>query len=345
MGGYVGNAPDQTAQNYDERYAPITRPRKNYIINGSWEVNAHGGDQNPIPSASYAGDRWFFFNNLATGVMRYDRIGQDGTFPHRAQSHGRFKVTTADTTIGASERCMVQQRIPMSDLAFGKMGTADAGTLVLSFLHCHTKTGIYSVGIANDDNTRAWVAEYTQDVSDAWETAEIVIPLDQAGTWTIASSLTFKVLFYFAAGSDYHAASNETWSSTTDTVSANQVNGFDSTDNYFRFADVQLEEGEVATEYESLSWAELRSMCEAFFQEVYVYLRDYAGAATRYSSYGVGFRQRTIISPTLTLTGMTEVNCSSSIGSPSPIGCRLQLVSTATGDMYAYGTLNVDAEL
>src|SRR5690606_10337134 len=91
----------------------------------------------------------------------------------------QMNVQTGDASIGATD---------IYRLSYGVEGPdweRVAGiTSTLSFLVCATVTGTYCVAIANSDNTRIFIAEYTISAANTWQKITINIPdTASTGTW------------------------------------------------------------------------------------------------------------------------------------------------------------------
>jgi len=144
----------------------------------------------------------------------------------------------------------------------------------LSFWHKHTKSGTYCVGYLNSAGDRSYVTEYTQSVTDTWEKAEMDITASPSGgTWDYTNGIGLKVYFSIATGSSFHGTA-DTWESAEDYGSSSQVNACDNTANNFMLAQVQLEAGSVATDFEIRNHTTELAMCKRYYQKSYPYGTD-----------------------------------------------------------------------
>lgn len=259
---YVGRSNDLAA---NVNSGPIAGLR-NAIIGGDFGVNPwqRGTTFMSAANGSYSADRWRY-SSSGTGVVD---ISNSSSAPTVAQA-GRLVTnsllidcTTADATIAAGEFYFIDQRIE------GYVWqTLAQRTMVLSFWHAHTKTGTYCVALRNGGADRAFIVEYTQAVSDAWEYAEFVIPASpSAGTWNYTTGIGLSVNFIVAAGSTFHTTANA-WNTGNFLATANQVNGLDSTANNFRLALVQLEAGLLATPFEGVPRGLVDLLCQRYFSK------------------------------------------------------------------------------
>jgi hypothetical protein len=154
--------------------------------------------------------------------------------------------TTVDSSIAAGDNCRIQAFI--EGYNFQRIAQK---VFTISFWHKHTKTGTYCVSFINSSADRSYVAEYTQSVADTWEKATItVVASPSAGTWDYTNGIGLKIVWSLAIGSTYHTTANA-WQTGNYFATSNQVNACDSTSNNFRIAQIQIEPGATATEFES----------------------------------------------------------------------------------------------
>ena len=241
---------------------------KNRIIGGNFSTNPwQRGTSFTGPTNAYTADRFKYLQS-STGVVDVDKtadaptIAQAGVFTQHCLD---VDVTTADASVAAGDYVLLYQPIEgynVLDLGLGQSGTR---YFTVSFWHKHTKTGIQSVAITNSDNSRSYVAEYTQSVSDTWEKAELTIPVDTSGTWVYDNGIGLKLWFCVMAGSTYVGTAGS-WSGSGLYGSSNQVNNLDSTSNNFKIALVQLEAGQTATAFENRSVGQELSLCQRYFE-------------------------------------------------------------------------------
>ena len=271
------NKYDKTAA--DAKFSPITRSRKNLLINGGFDIWERPGSDSitAVATDEFAADRYQF--SLSTGaVVNVFRGVSPATLPSRF--YMTFDVTTADASIGASEYFVMQNTIEGPDARHLMWGGAAAKTVTLSFRHAHTKTGTHCVVLRNADNTRAYVGEYTQSVTNTWEEAVITIPGDTSGTWSASeNAVGISLLFTAAVGSTYQTAAGA-WTTGTYYGSSNQVNNLDNVANFMKFSDLQLEVGSEATDFEQRLYSEELAMCQRYYQS---YVKNH-GSAGQYST-------------------------------------------------------------
>jgi hypothetical protein len=254
---------------------------RNIIINGDMSIAQRGTS---FASASgYTLDR-FSFDKSNDGAVT---ITQDTDVPSGQGFAKSLKVdvTTADTSIGASQFAILSQRIEAQNLQYLKYGTANAETLTLSFWVKSNKTGTYCISLIKIDNTRYdYIAEYSISSADTWEKKTITIAPDSniqaaGGAIDNDNGIGFYCQFTLANGSG-RQGSNETWNTSTPATStSNQVNFLDSTANEFYITGVQLEAGTTASDFEFLPFDVNTDRCQRYYQKSYNY-SDAPGTAT-----------------------------------------------------------------
>ena len=324
---------------------------RNMIINGEMKINERG-TQTGISSNTYTLDRWQI---QAAGAGRCT-ISQDTEVPNNNfVVSAKIDVTTADTSIGATDLQVFTQRLEGTTIARLGLGTASAKAFSVSFWVRSTKTGTFCVSIRNPSGTRSIASEYTISSSNTWEHKKINFAGDTSGTYNTNTSEGFGVNFVLLAGTDYDDKTADTWEANTDFSTANQVNAFDSTSNEFYITGIQLEAGE-STPFEHELLSETLQKCQRYFTKIApkvnsVTVRGYnsSGAviANRFQ-----FATRMRAEPTCSIAGTWAVsNC----GQPSFVtfddsGFTLGAVTSSAADTYFYpnGTddyLTASAEL
>ena len=266
---------------------------RNIIINGDMSIAQRGTSFTSLSGGSnYTLDR-FSFDKSNDGAVT---ITQDTDVPSGQGFAKSLKVdvTTADTSIGASQFAILSQRIEAQNLQYLKYGTANAETLTLSFWVKSNKTGTYCISLIKIDNTRYdYVAEYSISSADTWEKKTITIAPDSniqaaGGAIDNDNGIGFYCQFALADGSS-RQGTNNTWNTSTPATStSNQVNFLDSTANEWYITGVQLEVGSAASDFEFLPVDVNLRRCQRYYY--HFWSKDEASAITSSGStmgYGV----------------------------------------------------------
>lgn len=244
----------------------------NIIIGGDFTTNPwqRGTSIAGIVNNQYSADR-FISTVSGSGIFSVIKTS-DGPTVSQAEVYSpnclHVDVTTADGTIGASDKYAIGtylEGINTAKLGFGQTGAA---TVTLSFWHKHTITGTYCVSFLNSAEDRSYVAEYTQAVTDTWEKATITVVGDTTGTWLYtAGTKGLDIFFAIAAGSTSQTTANS-WQAGGYLITSNQVNGMSSTANNFKLALIKLELGTFSTPFSYESEQQVLAQCQRYFQRI-----------------------------------------------------------------------------
>jgi hypothetical protein len=218
---------------------------KNFIINGNMSVSQRGTSFTTVTNDEYTLDR-FNFRKSNEGEVT---ITQDSSGPDGFANSLKIDVTTADTSIGASQFSILEHNIEAQDLQRLAFGTSDAKNFTLSFYVKSNKTGTYAVNITQNDNSSKQVTlNYTINSADTWERKSLTFTGDTSGVINDDNGIGFV-----AFGNADHAAGHA-------------VNLLDSTSNEWLITGVQLEVGQNATEFEHEPFERTLERCQRYLQ-------------------------------------------------------------------------------
>jgi hypothetical protein len=240
--------------------------QKNVIINGDFNIWQRGTSFAPMVQYEVGADRWRYQKASGTAVHTISRdtdvptVAESG---HLSNYSMKIDCTTADASIATSDQYRMLYVVEGYDFA-----PLAQKALTLSFWHKHTKTGVYCVSFTNNGSDRCYITEYTQSVTDTWEKATLNFDASPSGgTWDYTTSKGITIDFSIAMGTDYHATA-DTWNSSNDFATSNQVNACDSTSNNFMLAQVQLELGSTASDFEIRDHTTELAMCKRYYEKL-----------------------------------------------------------------------------
>ena len=193
--------------------------------------------------------------------------------------------TTADTSLASADGIRIQQRIEGQNLQYLKKGTSSAESLTFSFWVKSSKTGTYTLEIQDQDNSRFNAKTYTVDTANTWEKKIITFDGDTTGTLDNDNASSLTLHWWLGAGTNFTSGTfhNGTWGTTTaNRVSSSQVNLADSTSNEWYITGVQLEAGQVASDFEFLPTDVNLKRCQRYFYQI-------TGNTSGSTSFGTGF--------------------------------------------------------
>jgi hypothetical protein len=152
------------------------------------------------------------------------------------------------------------QHVEAQNLQYLNFGTSGAKNLTLSFWYKSNVTGIHTVCIDKSDTTRTTCPlEFTVSSANTWEKHTLHANANaavQGSSGAIANDngTGFRVMWGLAYGSDYTSGTSGTWvqNGTGGFSTSNQQNIVAAVDNYVELTGVQLEAGQVASDFEFL---------------------------------------------------------------------------------------------
>jgi hypothetical protein len=257
---------------------------RNLIINGAMNVSQRGTSFADPSNDDYVLDR-FIARKSNDGAVT---ITQDSSAPSGFANSLKVDVTTADTSIGASQFSMVQHKIEAQNLQGLAFGTSDAKNFTISFYVKSNKTGTYAVNVSQSDNSgKQATLTYTIDSANTWERKSVTFTGDTSGVINDDNGTGFGILWWLAAGSNFTSGSaSATFQAyaNADAAAGQAVNVLDSTDNTWFITGVQLEVGQNPTEFEHEPYETTLRKCQRYLLR---YPND-GGTNGGYTRYGTG---------------------------------------------------------
>lgn len=234
----------------------------NLIINPSFRIWQRATSF--TTASGYTSDRWEF-TDVGAGVVTVSRStgGPTGT-----QYAWEANVTTADASIAAGDLYTVNQPIEGSNIHETRIGTASAESVTITFDVYSAVTGTHCISLRNSAANRSYVAEYTVNSANTWETKSITIALDTTGTWLYDIGIGLNVTWCLAGGSTFQTTAGS-WTAGNFVCSSNQVNVMGTLANKFRLSDVKVEIGIQSTLFRSLLIEQEIEACQRYYEKSY----------------------------------------------------------------------------
>ena len=236
--------------------------RKNCIINGAMLIAQRGTSFVAAASSIYVLDRWSY--NKAGAMVH--TISQDTDVPTVAQAGVlftnslRLNLTTADTAIAAGDYTFISQ--PIEGYNFQRIAQR---VFTASFWVKATTAGVYSIAFRNSGFDRSYVANFTISASATWEYKTVtVLASPSAGTWNYTTGAGLRVDIVLAAGTTFQTTSGA-WQTGGLIGTATNVNGVNTGATDFRITGLQVEPGNVATEFDMVNIEDEISACQRYF--------------------------------------------------------------------------------
>ena len=252
------------AETPQEQFNLIGAGRRNWIINGAFEIAQRGTSFTNVDNDDYTLDRWKIIEGSTAVFAATQSTDAPNGFAHSL----KLDVTTADSSAAASDYCILNQPLEGYDIISLAAGTTDAKYCSLSFWVKSNVTGTFVAGLRYNDSGKNSGQAYTIDQADTWEHKTVVFPPQITNAPNYDNTEELSLYFWLLAGSNYSGGSSlgTGWSTTDNTRAVGQTNLVASTSNDFYITGVQLELGKVATPFEHRSYGEELAACQRYYE-------------------------------------------------------------------------------
>ena len=240
---------------------------RNIIINGDMSIARRATSASSLTSSGYHTVDRFRTRLGSIGTWTQSQSTDVPTGQGFATSL-KMDCTTANASPSAAAALSIQHKIEGQNVQYLKKGTSSAESTTLSFWVKSNKTGTYIAELFDNDNQRQISQTYTISSANTWEKKTLTFAGDTTGALGNDNGNSFLVEFWLGAGSNYTSGTlNTSWNSNTNTNRVvGSVNLADSTDNEWYITGVQLEAGEVASDFEFLPHDVNLQRCRRYYQ-------------------------------------------------------------------------------
>jgi len=285
---------------------------RNIIINGDMSIAQRKTSESGITAGGYKTiDRFRYSRNGTAPTLTMSQDTDVPTGQGFAKSL-KLEVTTV-YAFGSADRAYIEQRFEGQNLQYLKKGTSSAESLTASFWVKASVTGTYIAYIIDSDNTRQIAKSYTINSSNTWEKKTITFAGDTTGTLDNDANISLSLHFGLYAGSDYTSGTLATsWESTTNANTlVGQVDAFATVNNTWQITGVQLEAGQVASDFEFLPYDVNLNRCLRYYETLTTGAQQafgdacYYNPSTLYFSYQLRTTKRSV--PTLDQVTGTDI--------------------------------------
>jgi hypothetical protein len=239
---------------------------RNRIINGAMVIDQrNAGASVTVNSASYAYgvDRFFAQGQSADGVFAVQR---STTAPAGFVNSLLATVTTADTSLGATQVYQIVQPIEgynVADLGWGAVGAA---TVTLSFWVRSSVTGVFGGSLFNATAARSYPFTYTINSANTFEQKTITISGDTTGTWGTGNGVGIYVIFSLGCGSTISGTAGS-WAGAQYNSATGATNLMATNGATFYITGVQLEKGSTATSFDYRPIGTELALCQRYYEK------------------------------------------------------------------------------
>lgn len=268
--GYFDSS-DNTEKTVAEKLneAHQTSPLKNLIIGGDFTTNPfqRGTAFSPIVDNVFFADRFHYFQ---AGSMVLNSSVETSNPPTVAEA-GIFVNKYVRMTVGTGASLGIVDFAIMSQKIEGFNWTRIAQRkFTVSFWVRSSVTGTYGVSARNGATDLSNVHNFTIDSINTWEKKVIIFEASPAaGTWNYENETGVEMAIALAAGTNLQTTTLESWISGDFLAGTAQVNFAASAASTFDLALVQVEEGEVETQFEIRTIQEELALCQRYFYKTY----------------------------------------------------------------------------
>ena len=303
------------------------------VVNGAMQISQENGDTASAGAASgswYCADQFLGTWSLSAGTVACAR--NSVLLPDGTAKVASLVTGAAVTSLAAASILFFVTRIEGVRVTDLQWGTAQAKQIILRF-STSVPAGTYSVALQNSDQTRSYVAQWTQ-ASAAWQTNTLVIPGDTTGAWLKDTGVGIHLAFTWAMGANFVGVTG--WQAGSKYTAAGQVTsiaagaGFYLT-NVGLYADPSTTG--VPPPWQMPDYASELAACKRYIQKLRMDLVATAGGAGQYYGATYPFPVEMRTAPALnTGTDGTPTNvASTAFDSAATTMCRNFMSSTAGG--------------
>lgn len=239
---------------------------RNKVINGNMQIAQRSGStvNHSQGSAQYQTlDRWSLWMAATGGTIT---MSQSTESPNGFSNSLKLQCQTVDTSIAAGDLIRLQQGIEAQDLQDLGVGTSDAKQITISWYMkaVNPKTLTLNCYLPDATNDKWFSKNFTPTTS--WARYSVTLPASTGGVINNDTGNGFSLGFVPFCGTTYSQASDSTaWSATEKYAVSGLGNFMDSTSNILYITGVQLEVGDVATDFEHRSYGDELRKCQRYF--------------------------------------------------------------------------------
>jgi len=259
---------------------------RNLIINGSQLVDQrNSGSSVTINSTNetYVTDRFICRGEGSDGVFTAE---QDTTTPDDFVNSLKIAVTTADSSIGATQSYLIRHKIEGQNVTHLNWGSSSARKCTLSFSVRSSVTGTFGGSFNNSAFDRSYPFTYTISAADTWERKEITVDGPTDGTFLTTNGAGIIIGWSLGAGSSRIGTAGA-WASANYQGATGQTNLIATNSSTLYITGIQLEVGEQATPFEHRSFGDELARCQRYYEHTYPY-----GTAPGTANGGIGADHR-----------------------------------------------------
>ena len=237
---------------------------RNLIINGSQIIDQrNGGNSITIDSnGEYPVDRFELFEDT-DGTLTATQL--DITDLENFTKCLRLIVGTADSSLAASQYYSINYRVEAFDSSHLRWGSSDAQTVTLSFWAKSSVAGDHSCAFRSSNGNETYQFKYTLP-ANTWTKVTKTITGPTSGNFPSNSSAKSFDIVWGMAGSTLASSTLNSWHTGVSwgLAASGAVNLMATASAIFDLTGVQLEAGDVATDFEHRSYGTELAKCQRY---------------------------------------------------------------------------------
>lgn len=278
---------------------------RNRIINGDCRIDQRNAGAAVTANNSFPVDR-FAVTNGTNGAFSAQ---QDSSAPSGFDKSVKITITTADTSLAATQVLTFLQRIEGFNMADFAWGTASAKTVTLSFWVRSSLTGTFGGSLRNSPITVSYPFSYTISAADTWEYKTITITGSTSGTWLTDNNIGIVLAFSLGSGTDRSGIAGA-WNNNNNASATGAVSVVGTLNATWYITGVQLEVGSAATPFERRDYGRELILCQRYFETTSGYGSAYMGGSGTTRAGCVYYQVNKRSAPTLTTSSISYGNAS-----------------------------------
>ena len=250
-----------------------TFSNRNVIINGAMHVNqrsSHGTAVTATGDAQYLTvDRFAWRSYGGSGRASFTQVL--GDYP---SSEHRFSLKATCTTVNTTEDGFDQAiayRVEGYDWQRFGWGRTNPKSATISFWVKTSVAGVYSVSMRAGNGQRSQVKETPSLSANTWTKVALTFVGDSDSTWVSNNYATNGVGCYIewnlGKSNSKNTSTLGSWIAGNKVASNNQVRWIATSGATFFLTGVQVEVGDVATDFEHIPRAETQTKCMRYYQK------------------------------------------------------------------------------
>jgi hypothetical protein len=319
---------------------------RSLIINGDMRIDQrNGGSAITVDGTTkFPVDR-FFVEEGSDAVLSAEQVSDA---PDGFLTSLKVTVSTADTSLGATQLDVVGQRIEGQNMQHLNWGSSSAKTVTLSFWVKSSLTGTFGGSFWNNAFDRSYPFTYSISSANTWEYKTVTVEGPTSGTFLTTNGRGITIGWSLGAGSTYSGTAGS-WQSSGLVNATGSVSVVGTSSATWQITGVQLEVGDLstATPFEHRSYGDELARCQRYFE-----IREYNGTTTQVGNgycngtdileLNIPFlvAKRSVSDLTLTVTGASNIRTRTTGTNRTPSTIALRAYSTEGSASMQLSSLN-----